>query len=282
MKYFVSLMILLCTLSPFAYASEKTIIMGYKAISKPPLIGGHGDNAGLYLDLFQKAADRIGYELLVVRIPKKRLHFELSRGTVDFYPGSSFSQKRTGYLFYLPNGLQTKEVLISLNNRPEIKSLDGVEGRLIVELSSSKLEWDQIYPKLTISQMGKLSMDKVIEALKTGRGDFYIADIEIVDHYQKVNNLKNYEEIGIKIHHNAINQAYIPMNMGFSRKSKLFSEYPNPRFSPDEVISIDNFYTKIDTNSVAYQFYQALDQLKKEGYTQHLYDKYFRQASETK
>lgn len=281
MKYFLSLFILLLTLSPLAHASEKTIIMGYKAISKPPLIGGHGDNAGLYLDLFQKAAERIGYELLIVRIPKKRLHYELSRGIVDFYPGSSFSQKRTGYIYFLPNGLQTKEVLISLNNRPEIKSLDEIEGRLMVELSSSKLEWDQIYPKITISQMGKLSMNKVIEALKTGRGDFYIADIEIVEHYQKVNSLESYEEIGIKIHHNAINQAFIPMYMGFSRKSKLFSEHPNPKFSPDEAISIDNFYTKIDTSSVAYQFYQALDQLKREGYTYQIYDKYFRQT-ETK
>ncbi|WP_415898769.1 substrate-binding periplasmic protein [Neptuniibacter sp. QD48_11] len=253
--------------------------MGYKAIAKPPLIGSNGDNSGLYLDLFEKAAERIGYELVVVRIPKKRLHFELSRGTVDFYPGSSFSQKRTGYIFYLPNGLQTKEVLISLDNRPEIKSMDGIEGRLIVELSSSKLEWNQIYPKLTISQMGKLSMEKVIEALKTGRGDFYIADIEIVDHYKKVNYLDRYEDIGIKIHHNAINQAFIPMNMGFSRKSKLFSEYPNPNFSPDDEISIKNFYTIVDKDSVAYQFYQALDQLKQEGYTQKLYDQYFKQAT---
>ncbi|WP_415893854.1 substrate-binding periplasmic protein [Neptuniibacter sp. PT8_73] len=281
MKYFLYLLILLFTFSPFANASEKTIIMGYKAIAKPPLIGGHGDDSGLYLDLFKKAAERIGYELLVVRIPKKRLHFELARGTVDFYPGSSFSQKRTGYIFYLPNGLQTKEVLISLDYWPEINSMDEVEGRLIVELSSSKLEWDQIYPKLTISQMGKLSMEKVIEALKTGRGDFYVADIEIVDHYQKLNDLESYEEIGIKIHHNAINQAFIPMNMGFSRKSKLFSEYPNPSFSPDDDISIENFYTIVDQDSVAYQFYQALDQLKQEGYTQKLYDQYFKQAPNT-
>jgi len=278
MKYLLSFLLLLFAFFPIANASDKTIIMGYKAIAKPPLIGPNGDNSGLYLDLFQKAAERIGYDLLVVRIPKKRLHFELSRGTVDFYPGSSFSQKRTGYIFYLPNGLQTKEVLISLDNRPEIKSMDEVEGRLIVELSSSKLEWDQIYPKLTIAQMGKLSMEKVIEALKTGRGDFYIADIEIVDHYQKQNYLESYKDIGIKVHHNAINQAFIPMNMGFSRKSKLFSEFPNPKFSPDDEISIENFYTVVDKNSVAYQFYQALDQLKQEGFTQGLYDQYFKQA----
>ncbi|WP_415901638.1 substrate-binding periplasmic protein [Neptuniibacter sp. QD29_5] len=281
MKFLFSLVLFIVTLFPAANADEKTIIMGYKAIAKPPLIGGNGDNSGLYLDLFEKAAERIGYNLLVVRIPKKRLHFELARGTVDFYPGSSFSQKRTGYLFYLPNGLQTKEVLISLDNRAEIQSMEEAEGRLIVELSSSKLEWNQIYPKLTISKMGKLSMEKVIEALNTGRGDFYVADIEIVDHYQKLNNIENYEDIGIKIHPNAINQAFIPMNMGFSRKSKLFSEYPNPSFSPDDEISIENFYTIVDQDSVAYQFYQALDQLKQEGYTQKLYDQYFKQALNT-
>ena len=256
-------------------ANDKTIIMGYKAIAKPPLIGDNEDNSGLYFDLFNKAAQRIGYKLLVVRIPKKRLHVELRKGHVDFYPGSSFSVKRADYLYYLPNGLQTKEVLVSLGNRPEITNIADAKGRLIVELSSSKLEWDQIYPQLTIVKMGKLSMGKVIAALKSGRGDFYVADIEIVDHYQKLNDIEDYQDIGIKIHQHAINKEWIPMNMGFARNSGLYAEKPNPDFSEQAPLGPQNFYTQVDKNSVAYKFYKALNDLKKEGFTQSLYDRYF-------
>lgn len=271
---------LLSSLSASALAYDKIIVMGYKSIAKPPLIGDGADNSGLYLDLFSLAASRIGYSLKVVRIPKKRLHHELAIGNVDFYPGSSFSTKRAEYLYYLPNGLQTKEVLISLSDLPEITDMNQAKGKLIVELGSSKQEWDQIYPGLSIVRMGKLSMPKVVEALKVGRGHFYIADIEIVDHYQKQQKLSSFEEIGIRIHRNAIDKNFIPMNMGFSRKSKLFAESLNPEYQADQQVSIDNFYTKVDNRSVAYKFYLALEHLREEGVTQRLYEHYFKESKQ--
>lgn len=272
----LTLLFLLLVPNPTVSANEKVIVMGYKSIAKPPLIGDQTDNSGLYYDLFSQAAERIGYTLQVVRIPKKRLHYELAIGNVDFYPGSSFSTKRADYLYYLPNGLKTKEVLISLQSFSEITDMHHAQGKLIVELGSSKIEWDQLYPGLTIIQMGKLSMERVIKALKEKRGDFYIADIEIVEHYQKQHNLQSYDEIGVRIHHFAINKQFIPMNMGFSRKSKLFSESPNPEYQAEQGVSIHNFYTQVNKNSTAYAFYLALDQLDKEGVTQSLYEHYFR------
>ncbi|MAY42428.1 MULTISPECIES: transporter substrate-binding domain-containing protein [unclassified Neptuniibacter] len=256
--------------------NEKVIVMGYKAIAKPPLIGDARDNSGLYVDLFSKAAEKIGYRLQTVRIPKKRLHKELALGNIDFYPGSSFSTDRAKYLYYLPNGLLTKEVLVSLDSIPEISDMEEAEGTLIIELGSSKSEWDDIYPKISLTQMSKLSMESVIRALKVGRGDFYIADIEIVDDYKRRNGINRFADIGIRIHHNAINRESIPMYMGFARNSLLFSERPNLEYDPGVRVSISNFTSIVNKESVAYRFSEALLQLQKQGDTQRLYDLYFK------
>jgi hypothetical protein len=264
------------SLSTILFSNDNIIIMGYKDISKMPLIGEKNNNSGLYFDLFSKAAKRIGYKLEIKRYPKKRINIGLSNGTIDFYPGSSFSQKRTKYLYYLPNGLDTKEVLISLDRQPEIYDMNEAKGALIVERGSSKLEWSKIYTNLKIIELGELSIEKVIKALKIGRGDFYISDIEIVDYYKKINNLNNYSDINIRIHHMAINKKPIPMNLGFSRKSKLFSEKKNLNYNNQKIISLDNFPTIIDKNSIAYKFFIALDELKKEKITNDLYDRYIK------
>jgi hypothetical protein len=259
----------------FSLADEKVIKMGYKSISKMPLIGEGNDNSGLYLELFNKAAKKIGYRLEIERLPKIRLHLALEEGDIDFYPGSSFSQKRATYLYYLENGLETKEVLVSLDSKEEIFSMYEAKGILIVELGSSKIEWDKKYRNLKIIQLGKLSMTTVVNALKFNRGDFYVADIEIVNYFKKINGLKNYKELGLKIHNEAITKEFIPMHMGFSRKSKLFKEKSNPDFNRKEAISIENFPTIVDENSVAFKFYQALHELKDEEETKKLYMKYF-------
>ncbi len=272
----ISLFIVVFGFVSVVTAKENIIVMGYKDKSKPPLIGEKNDNSGLYKDLFEKAANQMGCKLKIVRQPKKRIHIGLKNGSIDFYPGASFSKKRAEYLFYLPNGLQTKEVLLSLNNHTEINDISKVKGRLIIELGSSKINWDIKYPGLQIIQMGKLPIDKVIIILKKGRGDFFIGDIEPVDYYKKISNINKYTDIGIKVHHNAISNEYIAMNLGFSRKSPLFKEEPNPNFDPPMPIALDNIPTKINEECVAYKFYLELVKLKGSGETQKIYDKYFK------
>jgi hypothetical protein len=258
-----------------AIANDNVIVMGYKDKDKLPLIGGYGDDNGLYRELFEKAAASIGYRLKIIRLSKKRIHLRLKSGEIDFYPGTSFSQKRAAYLYYLPNGLQTKEVLLSLSNHKEIKNIKDATGILIAESGSSKIEWDKLYPGLKIQVMTKLPIDIAILALQKKRGDFYVADIEVIQYYKFIKNIKNYEQIGIKVHYNAINQHFIPMYLGFSRKSSKFSEIPNPNYDPTKKVSIKNFPTIISKNCVAYKFYKALDKLKQDGTTAKLYKKYF-------
>ncbi len=271
----ISLFIVVFGFVSIATAKENIIVMGYKDKSKPPLIGEKNDNSGLYKELFEKAAKQIGYKFKIVRFPKKRVHDGFKKGSIDFYPGASFSKKRSEYLYYLPNGLQTKEVLLSLKSHTEI-DISKVKGKLIVELGSSKIDWDKKYPGLKIVQMGKLPIEKAITFLKKGRGDFFIADIEPVDYYKKNSNINKYADIGIKVHHNAINKEFIAMNLGFSRKSPLFKEELNTNFDSSKQITIENFPTKISEECVAYKLYLELNKMKDSGETQKLYEKYFK------
>lgn len=179
-KIIVSLTLAIFSSTFSISASSNTIIMGYKDKSKLPLIADKTDDSGLYKELFSRAAEKIGYELKIIRIPKARVHKGLKDGTIDFYPGASFSTKRGKYLYYLPNGLTTKEVVVTLADRPELNSISDMKGKLLVEIGSSKAEWK--YPGLKTTQINRLPMDTVIKALKGGRGDFYIADIEVIDY----------------------------------------------------------------------------------------------------
>ncbi len=274
-KIFISVVLVLFCISS-VYAEKNVIVMGYKDKSKSPLINGKDDNSGLYEELFKNAAEKIGYTLKIVRLPKKRVHIGFKEGTIDFYPGASFSTKRASYLYYLPNGLKTKEVLVSKKDVKNITKMSDVKGSLLTELGSSKSDWDKKYPGLEIVKMTKLSMDKVVTLINKGRGDFYVADIEVIDYYKKMNSIANYESIGIKVHDKAINKAFVPMYVGFSRKSPLFKEEKNNTYDSTAEIAITNFPTKVSEDCIAYKFSVALDELKKEGSTQRFYDKYFK------
>ena len=256
------------------FAKDKAIVMGFKNISKGQLIGDLRSNEGLYKDLFKMAAKELGYNLKIVRLPKKRVHLALRKGTIDFYPGSSFSKERSKYLYYLPNGLKTKEVLVSLSEQREITNMSNANGRLMVGLGSSKIKWDEKYKDLKVNIMSKLSMPIVVKALKSNRGDFYIADIEIVDSYKKENSINDLSSIGIRIHENAISRNFIKMYLGFSRNSPLFKERKNEYFNTQREISISNFPTKIDEDCIAYKLYKILVKYEKNGTTKALYQKH--------
>lgn len=256
-------------------ATEMKNVMGYKDQPTPPFIGTINDNSGLYNDLFKAAAKKVGASLEIVRFPKKRVHLHLKSGSLDFYPGASFSQSRAEYLYYLPMGFGTKEVVITSKHHADIADMSHVSGKLLVELGSSKLNYHKKYPNLDIVQMSNLPIKNVLSALAIGRGDFFISDVEPIIAYMKHHNINREADIGIKIHYNAINQSLIPMYLGFSRKSPLFQEVSNPKYDPDNQLSISNFPTLIVKESVAYQFYSALQKMKERGELEALYSDHF-------
>ena len=78
---------------------------------------------------------------------------------------------------------------------------------------------------------------------------------------------------GIKIHPDCCGVDK-PMYMGISRHSHHYTEKNNPHFDSTKVLSVDNFPTLIDTNSVIFKFYLALKEMKASGETDKLYTKH--------
>ena len=111
------------------------------------------------------------------------------------------------------------------------KDINELKGKLIVELGSSKLEWNKIYPKLKLIKLNQLTMELLIETFRKNRGDFYIADIEVIDNYKRIKKMRSLKPVGLKVHYETVNKDFIPMNMGFSQKSKLIRFLPNEKYT---------------------------------------------------
>lgn len=249
--------------------------MGYKDDSKMPLIGEKDDNSGAYLDLFSKAADKIGYKLKVERISKKRLYAMIEKGEIDFYPGASFSEDRVPYMCFLKNGMKTKEVVLTKKGVPEIKDFSKVSGTLLADLGGSKTKFGEKYKGIKVYEAASLNFEQAINLLKADRANFYIADIEEVDYYKKLKGLKSYEDIGITVHNNPFGNL-MPMYMGFSMYSKLFKIEDNSKYDKSKPMDYENTPKTASKDCIAYKFYEALMQLEKSGETKKIYNKHFK------
>ena len=260
-----------------AFSSETHYLtMGYKEGSKPPYIGPVGDNKGAYQELFSQAAQMIGYQLKIVRLPKKRIYQQLSEGRIDFYPSSGFSLERETYLYWLPNGFLSKRALLSKMLNQEITDIYTTKGTLLAPLGSSVEIYATNNPAIKIQKMGILPIDKAILALQLGRGDFYIYDLDTLDYYLKRKKLINFGQISLRLHPNAIEKDYSSLQSAFSTSSKYFSATPNPNYSDKEESSIFNQKKIPSKGSVAYSFEQALKRLQESGKTKKIYNKHFK------
>lgn len=246
------------------HAEKPAIVMVYKDSAKPPLIGDLHDNSGVYVDMFSQAATAIGYRLEVKRLPKKRVYLHLEEGSVDFYPGSSFSNQRSDYLIFLENGLQTKEVLVSRAGHTDVQSLEEIQGTLLVDLGGSKEKISERYPAIDTLAVASLDFEQSLSLISLKRVDYYIADIEEVDSFAAKMGIDSFSDIGIKIHQNALG-GFQAMYMGFSQHSPLMELKKNPTYDQTKPLSYENTPMTASENSVAYQFHKALMSLRADG-----------------
>ncbi len=256
--------------------AECVIKMTYKDGDKLPLIAKNPDNSGAYLELFTGAAKKIGCRLEVIRSSKKRLHKQLQEGKLDFYPGASFSKKRSKYLYYIENGFDTGEYGITSSDIPFIdnyQKIKDLELTWILELGSSKTELANEL-KIPTHDVRSVTIDLLEKFISKGRNVFYIGDKEVVDYYLKSKGIKSFKEAGLKVHKECCGGEQ-PMYMGFSRFSPHFKENPNPDFNKAEKISPTNFPMIIDPACTAYKLGKALQEMKETGETEKIYAKYF-------
>lgn len=258
-------------------ASTCTLKMVFKEGEKEPLIKAMPNNEGVYKDVFSEAAKRIGCQLQISRLPKRRLLRMLERGEIDFYPGSSFSDKRSMYLYYIPNGLLTAEYGITNKGMPELKSYADLKKYSItwlLEFESSKIEKAEKFG-VKISERTYLNLSYVSKYIVRSkeRNYFYVADKEIVDYFPR-NIGMSLDEFGLKVHRKCC-EGTKPMYMGFSKKSGHYEEIKNDNYDQLRPLSPENYPTSLRPDSIANKLGEALADMKEEGIIEEMYDKWF-------
>ena len=262
---------------PYAYQlSRLPWLWAIKEGSKPPYIGDVNDNSGAYQELFSLAAEKIGHQLKIIRLPKKRIYLQLAAGQIDFYPSSGFSPERSEYLYWLSNGFVTKSALLSTHTDQEITDINTAKGKLLVPLGSSAANYVKENPNIEAQKMGILPIDTAILALRLGRGNFYIYDIDTLDYYLKRKKLRSFEELSLRLHPNAIEKEFSSLYSAFSIHSDYFTPEANPDYDKGKESGYNNQRIRPSKDCLAHAFEQALKELQQAGITDRIYNKYFK------
>mgnify|MGYP000220371541 CR=1 FL=1 len=248
----------------------QTLTMGYRTSERLPLIAQTPDNSGLYYDLYSTAAKKLNMQLKIIRLPKKRILEKMKEGIIDFYPGFTFTQERTKFIYFLENGISTgKDIGLSLMTFPLIKELNQLKGKRVISALGGPISGLLSNVKgIKLNKVSRLSIKKAIDLLYYKRYEFYIYNEYSVKYYLKKNNI-NY----IKLHPDCCGENK-PMYLGFSRTSKYFKETINPKFDEKEAISINNIPTEISKKSIAYRFAKILNDMKENGEIDLILNKY--------
>ena len=260
----------LININSYANSSNTQCIikMGYKTESKEPYIVQ--DNSGLYKELYSKAAENIGCKLEIIRDSKKRILAQIQKGYIDFYPGFDFSKERAQYAYYIETGLSKKYTTITRSDVEELTFIKQVQKLNLLNLSEQG--GTNFYKDSNIKtvEIPDLNLSRAIKMIQRKRADIYTYNKDQIQYYIKVNNPSN-----IKLHPKLIEipEAFY---IGFSKKSPLLKEIKNSGFNENSPISVENFPTTLDKNSIAFKLEQSLLELKNNGTTQELYNKFFR------
>ena len=233
------------------------LVMGYRTSERLPLINAAPDNHGLYFDVYSIAAKRIGCEIRVSRLPKKRILQGMTTGQIDFYPGFSFTPLRAQYASFFENGLDTKISFISLDNLADVRELKSMAGKqLIVANGGPTFGAEKLGVRVTFIE--NLDLNRAINMLQEGRADFFLYHRDTLLYYLKMN-----PDAGMRIH--SCCGAARPMYLGFSKASKHFQAQTNPDYDPGKPISLNNDTVIPGRGSVAERFIESIQQLKREG-----------------
>lgn len=245
------------------------ITMGYRTNAREPLIKASPNHEGLYFDLYSKAAKNIGCELKVVRAPKERINKGLQEGIIDFYPGYNFTEDRANFAYFIQNGLPGGEVGVSKSSFKNVTDINrDLEGKTLLVVKGG-LDFVE-NPKIRKRSLSDVSVDKAIEYIRQDLADFYIYNRSTLEYYVKKMAHKD-----IKIHPNCCGKPK-PLYLGFSRRGKNYKEVANSSFNTKMVQSPKNFPVKLKLGSVAQKFEAELNKLSQKGYTNDLYNKYFK------
>jgi len=237
------------------------------------------DNSGLYFDLISRATQKIGFDLRVVRLPKKRTYDMLEAGEAELYASGEFKDYRSNFLFYMPNGLYRHEEYWGMTKMsiPPLNSITEINHyglTWVFELGSSwpikAAGYDVPYlerPNITIK--------RAIDNLQNDRPFFFQFIKEEIEEYMKKNEIKSWKSIGIRIHESCCEGKSAPLYTAFARHSPLYSEEINPAYDKEKTLSAENYPHRLIPGTVPYRLQKALQEMRDSGEIKALARKYF-------
>ncbi len=251
-------------------SEDKVLTMGYRTTKKLPYIAAAPDNRGLYYDLYSEACRRIGYRLDVKRLPKKRVLLEIEEGVIDFYPGFSFTLDRARYAFWVRNGLQQRDVAISLNTLHNLETIADLSGlKYLVALGNPDYFEGEDLTAVNVQTLAELDVERALHMLKLGRVDFYVYEEDTMKFFIKSKKLKGYT------FHPSLIKRFYWMKAGFSRYSPHFVGIDNRGYDSSLAMSYGNFPYELEEGTTIDLFRSTLQDMYEEGYTDSLYQHYF-------
>lgn len=250
---------------------SNTVVMGYRTSERLPLINNE-DNEGLYKDLYTEAFRRMGYELEIVRLPKVRVLLELEKGTIDFYPGFTFTNGRAKYIFYIENGMYNEDVILTRAELYNINSLEDLIGlRYARPLGGPEYFDDEFIENFIVAEYPELTIEQIINLLLYNRADFLLYDYDSLRYYINKNDI-----VGLKFHREVLDRKK-PMYLGFSQNSKYFKGEDNEEYDKNLPMSPDNFPIKLVEGTMLEELKETLLEMKQDGFTDNLVKTYYKE-----
>lgn len=256
------LLLLLLLLSSSSWACE--LKMGYRTTRRPPFIAGAPDNTGLYKELYETAAAKMGCKLTIVRSSKSRILAKLEAGDIDFYPGLTPSIERAKYLHFLANGLVDGYMGLSHQDLPEITHYSQLSGKILLIAKGGPNQVPKSV-QVIIKEPPELSVVMAAEMLDQKKADFYIYNFTSLIEFIKQN-----KDLKIKLHRHCCGE-FQPMQLGFSLKSAKIKTKPN------ETLNTRYPYNnqQLDGQSTARLLKETLAEMAQDGTTAGIFYKHF-------
>ncbi|MDF0605047.1 transporter substrate-binding domain-containing protein [Neisseriaceae bacterium TC5R-5] len=261
----------LLLLSSLSWAQAE-LVMGYRTNERLPYIDDQ-NNEGIYKALYSAACQRLGVNLKIVRLPKKRVVMALALGEIDFYPGYAFNTEREPTVLFVSNGLDERSTIVSRMSRPAIKSYADLaqltEIRNMGNPSRVPPPWDKAVKTIEIAELGS---EQALKMLALGKADFYLYDETTLHYYWS-------QLHPTELRLNSSLEKWQPMDMGFSKQSKLYKSVKNPSYRADLPLSPQNYPVMLDPASIPGKLAKTLQAMRHSGEIDKIIERHTADAS---
>lgn len=216
----------------WASGERPVLVLGYPEREKNPFIADAPSNDGIFQDVLKLAAERVGAELRIERLPKKRVFQYMREGKVDLYPGTP-TPERNETMVWISLGFRSKNVCLVRAETPPFKHLrEAPPLRLIYEVGDSRANLPKQYPQLKgIAAAAQLSTDDAVRMLRGDYGDLFVTQRETYLFYLRSQQLDSLERFKIRYEEDCTGPGrdYV---LGVAKRSRHYAGRPNPDYRP--------------------------------------------------